>query len=163
MRTPYQRREGRATTPNGTLLGENDCQAKSWASPLVVLYTGSPSPPPRRGRGNSSSPQRRRRSPSRERRRRSPSRERKRRKSRSGSPPKRYRGRRSPSTPPRFRRRSPDARRKQESPEYKRKDDTPAVPPASKQLSDSEKQVINLNISTVLRQFSHPCRQSWLR
>jgi len=120
VRAPYQRREGRATTPNGTLLG-------------------SPSPPPRRGRGNSGSPQRRRRSPSRE-RRRSPPRERKRRKSRSDSPPKRYRGRRSPSTPPRIRRRSPDARRRQESPEYKRKDDTPVVAPASKQLTASEKQ-----------------------
>ena len=32
VRTPYQRREGRATTPNGTLLGEDYFQTKSWAS-----------------------------------------------------------------------------------------------------------------------------------
>ena len=36
VRTPYQRREGRATTPNGTLLGENHCQVKSQASLSLV-------------------------------------------------------------------------------------------------------------------------------
>ena len=36
MRTPYQRREGRATTPNGTLLGDHSLLTKSWTSQFLV-------------------------------------------------------------------------------------------------------------------------------
>lgn len=125
VRAAYQRKEGRASTPGGTLLG-------------------SPSPP-RRRHGSGTPPRenvRGAQGPGRGGRRRSPSRERR----RSRSPRAGNRGRRSPSTPPRYRRnRSPTSppRRQEGAPGGRREgaqNTAPTGNKGAKGLSDAEKQ-----------------------
>jgi len=127
-RQPYQRREGRPTSPHGTLLG-------SPSPPRHHKRSQSPTPRDRKRRKSSSPSRRKRRSSSpdrrhdRNRRRKSP------------SSPARHRGRRSPSTPPRYRRRSPGSPpRRQRSPPPSRKDDGPKPVVHKNKLSDAEKQ-----------------------